>query len=454
MARATTAVSILMLVGFCWTSAVRAETAAPELAQRRATEIGIGPGVMLDSSTAHLARGLLPPEILRHYETGEYRNEIADWPEGTGATTEEFEGQTRRNGELLDLDENGTIVARPDRRQPPFIYGTPFPTIDPHDPQAAAKILWNHFYNFWWNGSRRNQAELIWVSPRGVDRRAGQDIFFKYYEGIPPAFREANPLNLSIQVIAATTRPADIYGTTALTWRYRDPSKRDSVWAYVPAMRRVRAVSPSNRSDGFLGSDMSQDDGPFFDGKPEDFTWKLTGEAEVLRAVDPYRLSGDAQTIMLPGGGYHAVFPRAKNFGFDDPSWNGLAWAPVIVKLTRRKAWIIEGVPKDRYYLYGKIQLWIDQENWQGAYNRKFGWSGELLNTYLVVGGPARLSPDGRYAFSAGAGGGIGVRLAENVKMNRATAVMTVPGDGVPNDQHVRLEPQLFDYQSLYRFGK
>ena len=72
--------------------------------------------------------------------------------------------------------------------------------------------------------------------------------------------------------------PADVNGTAALTWRYRDPDKRDSSWTYVPALRRVRAVSPANRSDGFLGSDMSQDDGTFFEGKPEDFTWKLVGE--------------------------------------------------------------------------------------------------------------------------------------------------------------------------------
>jgi hypothetical protein len=45
------------------------------------------------------------------------------------------------------------------------------------------------------------------------------------------------------------------------------PGKRDSSWSYVPALRRVRAVSPANRSDGFLGSDVSQDDGRFFDGK-------------------------------------------------------------------------------------------------------------------------------------------------------------------------------------------
>ncbi len=55
--------------------------------------------------------------------------------------------------------------------------------------------------------------------------------------------------------------------------------------AFVPALRRVRQVSPANRSDGFLGSDMSQDDGPFFDGKPEDFEWKLVGDRQGLRLV-------------------------------------------------------------------------------------------------------------------------------------------------------------------------
>ena len=78
--------------------------------------------------------------------------------------------------------------------------------------------------------------------------------------------------------ISAVTGPADLQGTVALTHRFRDPGKRDQVWTYVPALRRVRAVSPSNRSDGFLGSDMSQDDGSYFDGKPEDFEWKLVGE--------------------------------------------------------------------------------------------------------------------------------------------------------------------------------
>src|SRR5262249_29844364 len=158
--------------------------------------------------------------------------------------------------------------------------------------------------------------------------------------------------------------PADLNGTTALTWRYRDTDKRDTNWVYVPALRRVRAVSPANRSDGFLGSDMSQDDGPFFDGKPEDFSWKLIGEAEMFRLVDPLSFAGQATQVWLPTGGWRSVWPPMAIVGFQDPNWKGIAWAPVNAALARRPCWIIEGIPRDKYYLFGKIQLYIDKETY------------------------------------------------------------------------------------------
>jgi hypothetical protein len=34
--------------------------------------------------------------------------------------------------------------------------------------------------------------------------------------------------------------------------RYHDADKHDSVWAFVPALRRVRAGDPASRSDGYL----------------------------------------------------------------------------------------------------------------------------------------------------------------------------------------------------------
>ncbi len=428
---------------------------ATEMERKRAEEIGLAPGVVLQASTASLAKGLLPPEILKHYEAGEYSNPIADWPLRKGTLGPDFEAETRRNAETLAVSQEGSIIDRATGNQPPYIYGTPFPNIDPADPTAGVKVVWNFFYNYYWNGNSHNVVDLAWVNPGGVDRKAGQDVFFKYYDGLPPDVRPSgNPLNLLSQFIAATTAPADLYGTTALDWRYRDSGKRDSVWAYVPALRRIRALSPANRSDGFLGSDMSQDDGPFFDGKPEDFSWKLKGEGEALRLVDPFRLSGQYKTVTLPDGGWRSVFPQVPNFGFHDKSWKGIAWAPIVMHLARRKVWVVEGVPKDRYYLYGRIELLIDQEVWQGAYNRKYNWQGELLNTLSVAGGPGVAAPDGKHFMTVGVGGGAIAQVAESIKANRATVATIEPRPDVPNDRYVSLEPVFFDYQTLYRFGK
>ena len=43
---------------------------------------GLKVGQVLDQSNWQLAKDLLPPEILRHYQNGEYRNRIVDYPTG------------------------------------------------------------------------------------------------------------------------------------------------------------------------------------------------------------------------------------------------------------------------------------------------------------------------------------------------------------------------------------
>ncbi len=138
-------------------------------------------------------------------------------------------------------------------------------------------MIWNFFYRTWYFGNAANQSQVNWVNRKGLERRTDVEASFRYFDGVPVGDREENPLNLLNQFLTVVKTPVDLNGTAALSWRYRDPAKRDSSWSFVPALRRVRAVSPANRSDGFLGSDMSQDDGPFFDGKPEDFTWTLQG---------------------------------------------------------------------------------------------------------------------------------------------------------------------------------
>jgi len=439
-------------------AAARAQTAPSpdkEMLAKEAKETGLRAGQVLGKDNWELAKDLLPPEILRHYKDGEYANKIIDWPQGIYIWDPQFKAATETNRGHYVVNQEGTVIDKATGKQPPLVYGLPFPDIDAKDPTAAIQILWNFVYEYWNEGNSHNLTLLSWVNPHGVDREAVQDVDFLFYDGQNPLYRMPNPNNLSGQFIAVATTPADLNGTAALTWRYRDSDKRDSNWVYVPALRRVRAVSPANRSDGFLGSDMSQDDGPFFDGKPEDFTWKFAGETEMLRLVDPRSFKGEGTQVWLPTGGWRSIWDSTPVVGFQDPQWKGVAWAPIQSALAQRPCWIIEGTPKDKYYLFGKIQLYIDKETYQGGWSRKFGWTGELLNTLQVVAyqrEPLK-RPDGtmenlwRSNFS--------YQCAENVKANRATLAGLLPkGKDVPNDRRVHYDPSFFDSATLQRFGK
>jgi len=426
-----------------------------EMLAKRARETGLKAGDVLNKDNWELAKDLLPPEILRHYKDGEYVNKIIDWPAGTYKFDPQFKAATEANRGKYAVNPEGTVVDKATGKQPPLIYGLPFPDIDLKDPEAGIKVLWNFQYQYWSEGNSHNVTLLEWVNRTGEDRQATQDVRFLYYDGQDPLYRIPNPNNFSTQFVAVATSPADLNGTASLTWRYRDSDKRDSNWVYVPALRRVRAVSPANRSDGFLGSDMSQDDGPFFDGKPEDFTWKLVGEANMLRLVDPKSFAGEGKQVWLPEGGWRSVWPDEPVVGFQDPTWKGIGWAPLHAALANRAHWIVEGVPKDKYYLFGKIELYVDKESYQGAWNRKYAWTGELLNTLQVLAyqKDELRRPDGmkewlwRSNFS--------FQCAENIKMNRATVAGLLPkGKDIPNDRRVSYEPSFFDSATLQRFGK
>jgi len=68
--------SLVLSVIICVVICAVARATDDEMAKKRAAEVGLQPGMMLDQSTAVLAKGLLPPEILKHYESGEFANRI------------------------------------------------------------------------------------------------------------------------------------------------------------------------------------------------------------------------------------------------------------------------------------------------------------------------------------------------------------------------------------------
>lgn len=417
----------------------------------RASVAELKPGDVLGPENWEQARGLLPDEFLESYKRGDFRHEVTAFDVDLIGDDQVFSEAKEANRGRYALAADGSIVDARTGQAPEYIYAWPFPDIDPKDPQAALKIVWNYFYTMYYGGNGHYRADLMWISRSGLDRAVEVDSFFKHYDGQHPRFREPDAdRELLTQMFAEVRAPADVNGILSLSWRYRGADKRDSNWTYVPALRRVRQVSPSNRSDGFLGSDLTQDDGAYFDGKVQDFTWKLVGEQDLLVLFDKLSFTAPAQLERLPSGGWRMEIPGGARVGFQVPGFAGAAWCPVQEVLIRRPHWIIEAVPKDPYYLFGKLVFRFDKEAFLGSYSSKYDWQGRLLTSYSAIRtNIVKAAPGELWGWAGGS-----VAVALNWKLDRATTAGIVAGKNVPADSRIPLSPNLFSLQRLNEKGR
>jgi hypothetical protein len=272
----------------------------------------------------------------------------------------------------------------------------------------------------------------------------------KIYEG--SRFREENPMQFSRLDRNLLIEPADVNGTASLGWRYKDPAKRDSQWAYVPALRRVRAVSPANRSDGVFGSEMTQDDGfNGFDAKPEDFTYKLVRVGEEYMSFSPESLNGELVIkANKTGRGWDVTSPELLHYGFNERGFAGAPWIPLDNTLVKRPVWVIEATPKDRYYLYGKVVFGIDRETYKVSNVIKYDWKATPVGIF-VRGINFGQAPDG-YRYVNFSGGGRGGAFAENTRVSRATVAEFPPGSR--SEQDGKIEFSEFQQENLLRLGR
>ncbi len=111
--------------------------------------------------------------------------------------------------------------------------------------------------------------------------------------------------------------PSNVKGTSFLTYDYPENGRDDDQWLYLPALRKTRRISASNKGDYFLGTDLTYEDiklGPKL--SRYDYHYTVTGTAEV----------------------------------------------------DGHKTYLIEGIPKTEKLKkelgYGKIQAWVDTDIW------------------------------------------------------------------------------------------
>jgi hypothetical protein len=109
--------------------------------------------------------------------------------------------------------------------------------------------------------------------------------------------------------------------------------------------------------------------------------------------------------------------PGTARLGFQVPDWKGAPWCPIQEVLIKRPHWIVEAVPKDKYYLYGKIVLRFDKDFFLGSYSTKYDWNDKLIASFVAVRTNfVKVGPGEFWAWIGGA-----VATALNWKLDRAT---------------------------------
>jgi outer membrane lipoprotein-sorting protein len=79
--------------------------------------------------------------------------------------------------------------------------------------------------------------------------------------------------------------PPQVKGTAVLMWSYLKKDKDDDQWLYLPALRKVRRLSASDKEDSFMGTDFTYDD--MGDRKVKEDRHRLL-KSEVLKGKDCY----------------------------------------------------------------------------------------------------------------------------------------------------------------------
>ncbi len=320
-------------------------------------------GDVIDETNWEKIEGMVPEPVLNYVKKGDLIIRVDDLAFDPREHMSPYDKQhLESNKGKYDLNEEGVIIEVQSGKPPDFIEGIPFPEIDLNDPKAASKIVFNNFYHGFTQGNIDWPLRITWVGRGGQERSV--DMSFKQFpmDGLPSKKENRNKENIERYTILQITAPFDIAGTNILLWRYRD-ARLDSTFAFIPAIRRIRRMSPSNRSDSYVGSDLCVDDAWVFDGKVGSFTWKLLRKQEgllpfVYKTVQPLSNEGEAWTTTqrTPHVEMNYETKDAQNAPWFPSEKNPLVWA-------KRPVYVLELTANDPYYNYGKQQLWVDADN-------------------------------------------------------------------------------------------
>ena len=131
---------------------------------------GITPGMTLTKENVQLAEKVLPPEIVRVVQAGEFEIPVqatTDFP-----ILEAYMQASIKHAGQVQLGADGELQN--------YTLGQPFPLIDPADPQAGLKAAWNYRMRYM-GDTMTTQGVLRTVNSSGNTERAVDTRYSRMY---------------------------------------------------------------------------------------------------------------------------------------------------------------------------------------------------------------------------------------------------------------------------------
>jgi hypothetical protein len=406
----------------------------------------VQPGDVIDQTNWQKVEGLLPESMLNHVKKGDLPMKIGKL-EYDPLMQADFMASAEQNAGKFDIDADGGLIDPKTGKRPEYVYGFPFPKIDPNDPKAGSKVVWNKWYPIFRSAQNYFPFAVDWVGTGGFERRITAQVSTLYYDG--RQYRIPNPDSTETREIIQVLGPASVQGIVQLTWRYMD-NRFDSVWSYAPALRRTRQLSSANRSDPFLGSDFVNDDSSLWFGKNQSFTWKLVGQQDVLVQTTIQKPVELIAGQKWEGGQEYTqpkTFPGAI-WGWQDKEWKGAPWWAANMVWVKRPVYIIEGFPKDPYYSYGKQLFYVDRDSFTMVYKIIYDRAGQYWKTVMVDLDQA-WNTDGSQRYQI-----VAFTLAVDDKSDHASTDPAASPENIFQFNSPRLQPDMFTVDGLLRLGK
>lgn len=324
----------------------------------------VKPGDVINKSNVDKVAELVSPGVKAAIENGSELNivpyEKVPISKAYIEATEKYSGQA-------SVDDRNDLVN--------WVAGQPFPNIDPADPKAGLKVMWNFNRTSYFTDDfavhlpdadtgafyKNSENQQVYQVERHfiVDWSRRLRFAGRLKHEPKPTIKDNPDKVFDKQGFFPLIEPFDLKGVGSVSFRYMDPSRQDDTWLYTPVIRRVRRLSSAQRSDALFGQDIDMDSFGGYAGQTPWFEWKLLGQKPMLASLHGKNLP---PKICEGDGGVTYC-----------EDWE-----------LRPKMWVIEGRTKLPGYAYLKRVIFVDAEAYLIPYSDLYDKNEELWKVILL----------------------------------------------------------------------